>query len=1009
MPTNGEVKSPKIISTGDSEQADRSLSIASGHASPASNPRTSKTKKIKARPLTKRLSNVGTPKLIFSVDDDVADKVVADFSDSPDELTKPEKRYLEGYHDALRHFYQQKKNSLEQLNHASPGEENPDGRHTSNLLEQVPPIEIREEHQPWEAEEGEEPLQLGDEEEAEGMEDAGSQHSTSSSETIESLNLRDRQIAINSTHPFGIKIWKPSIYKKNRSVATRAEEDIHDFDPRRPNGHIYWGVHVSNFLWSCTVGLFLYIICLLGSLLLFVLTGFAWHKQSRPYAKLLIKLGEYWLFPFGKFVLLNKDENYLEEDELDGRTISEFHQWRSQEEGRLFFAPPRRMTNSESRPLLKDHKGRPLRDAYSSLGDDQRAENAVDDDADNEEPTDIKLRLFGRGSWSSGRFLFYVFFYGVLQPILYIIAGLCWLFVFTIPITNLTSIMCDHLRRRPLALHFEKEKTYYEKIADPQRKRAYKHQSIILCTYRCCGLHYYKYTIDGTNIFFINLLVVVFFVIFDYFVFKESLGWEKWFTDASFIFCSCLFSIIPLAYFIGQAVASISAQSSMGVGAVINAFFSTIVEIFLYCVALNQKKAKLVEGSMIGSILGGVLLLPGLSMCGGALKRKTQRYNPRSAGVSSTMLLFAMVTMFAPSLFHQMYGSYEIRCKKGNSDKRDWSKCRFIQPPVSTDHLYYSVLRPFSILVALALFAAYVCGLFFTLRTHASLIWATNSHEQQAMQSKLYGGDLTSPSLISLDLNNSKVKPAVTDSQQPPSGVQQSPSVSSTRPSLRTGETSRTRVPTATRQPSHILLSTQPPKEDVEAAEEGGGHDAPNWSQKKSTVILLGATILYAIIAEILVDNVDAVLSHFPINPKFLGLTVFALVPNTTEFVNAISFAVSGNVALSMEIGSAYALQVVLIQIPSLVIYSIFKNFESVDKIFSLIFPRWDIIATLISIYLFTYIYAEGKSNYFKGVILILIYGVVLVGFYLDDVVAELDDGFVGSEHASVLLQLLSR
>lgn len=29
----------------------------------------------------------------------------------------------------------------------------------------------------------------------------------------------------------------------------------------------------------------------------------------------------------------------------------------------------------------------------------------------------------------------------------------------------------------------------------------------------------------------------------------------------------------------------------------------------------------------------------------------------------------------------------------------------------------------------------------------------------------------------------------------------------------------------------------------------GGGHDAPNWSRTKSSVILLGATILYAIIA----------------------------------------------------------------------------------------------------------------------------------------------------------------
>lgn len=927
-------------------------------------------------------------KLIFSVDDDVADEIVEDLNETEETISKPEQRYLAGYYDALRHLYQQKRNKLLEAQ-GLPEEvdelERKPRRNMSEALEHRIPQDSANDTQL--VEHGTLIVTSSDEEAEEQDDfDSRSNISTSSSDTVESLTLKDRQNAINSTHPFGIKIWKPSIYKKNRSVAARAEEDIHDFDPRRPNGTIFWGVHVSNVIWSCTFGLFLYLLCIVGAVLVFVLSGFAWHKKLRPYAKLILALGQYWLYPFGKFVLLNKDENYLE-DELDGRTISEFHQWRSQEEGRLFFAPPRRMTNSDSRrPLLKDHKGRPLGDAYSSLGDenDNRNDSGNEAEVDHDDSADIKRRLFGRGSWSSGRFLFYVFFYGILQPILLMIAFLCWLFVFTIPMANVTSIICDHLRRRPLALRFERENTYYKKVADPHQKKAYKDQSIILCTYRCCGFHYYKYTIDGTNIFFINLLVVVFFVIFDYFVLKETVELSRWFTDESFIFFSCLFSIIPLAYFIGQAVASISAQSSMGVGAVINAFFSTIVEIFLYCVALNQGKAKLVEGSMIGSILGGVLLLPGLSMCGGALKRKTQRYNPRSAGVSSTMLLFAMVTMFAPSLFHQMYGTYEIRCLEGDSKTRDWSRCRFYQPPVSTDNLYYSVLRPFAMLVAVALFLAYVCGLYFTLRTHASLIWATTSHEQ----TKPVLGDLRSPSIVSLENHLNRNTQGTSDAHHQ--------GITPARSHLRLNEPNKLKGSVIPKQGTAKQMIKEGVEVQDEDEEQGGGHDAPNWSQKKSTVILLGATILYAIIAEILVDNVDAVLSHFPINPKFLGLTVFALVPNTTEFVNAISFAVSGNVALSMEIGSAYALQVVLIQIPCLAIYSIYMNFESVDKIFSLVFPRWDIVAVLISIYLFTYIYAEGKSNYFKGVILMLIYGVVLTGFYLDDVIADLDDGFIG-------------
>ena len=73
--------------------------------------------------------------------------------------------------------------------------------------------------------------------------------------------------------------------------------------------------------------------------------------------------------------------------------------------------------------------------------------------------------------------------------------------------------------------------------------------------------------------------------------------------------------------------------------------------------------------------------------------------------------------------------------------------------------------------------------------------------------------------------------------------------------------------------------------EHGELNDHGGGHDAPNWSRSKSTIILLGATFLYAIIAEILVGTVDVVLENFDIDEKFLGITLFAIVPNTTEFL----------------------------------------------------------------------------------------------------------------------------
>lgn len=191
---------------------------------------------------------------------------------------------------------------------------------------------------------------------------------------------------------------------------------------------------------------------------------------------------------------------------------------------------------------------------------------------------------------------------------------------------KVTALLYSHLRRHPLALSFHADSTY-RRSADNQGS------TILLCTHKAAGWKYYKYTIDGTNIFFINLMSVVAFVIFDYFVLRHQLGLDMMITKPAVIFMLALASVIPLAYFIGQAVASISAQSSMGMGATINAFFSTVVEVYLYCIALHEGKGRLVEGSIVGSILAGVLFMPGISMISGALYRKTQRFNARSAGL----------------------------------------------------------------------------------------------------------------------------------------------------------------------------------------------------------------------------------------------------------------------------------------------------------------------------------------------------------------------------------------
>lgn len=113
-----------------------------------------------------------------------------------------------------------------------------------------------------------------------------------------------------------------------------------------------------------------------------------------------------------------------------------------------------------------------------------------------------------------------------------------------------------------------------------------------------------------------------------------------------------------------------------------------------------------------------------------------------------------------------------------------------------------------------------------------------------------------------------------------------------TNPSNTTNGTTTTTIS----QPLAFVHAKEPEEEEEEEA--AAGHDSPNWSKSMSYSVLFGCTLLYSIIAEILVQTVDLVMENVAIDEKFLGLTLFALVPNITEFMNAISFALYGNIVL---------------------------------------------------------------------------------------------------------------
>ncbi|PIA17629.1 hypothetical protein COEREDRAFT_91701 [Coemansia reversa NRRL 1564] len=612
------------------------------------------------------------------------------------------------------------------------------------------------------------------------------------------------------------------------------------------------------------------------------------------------------------------------------------------------------------------------------------------------------------------------------------------------------------------------------------------------------------------------MLSVAIFVLVAAFVIAPLTNHQHFLVQPGVLFPLCLVSTIPLAYFIGQAVSSISAQSSLGMGAVINATFGSIVEVILYSIALTQGKSRLVEGALIGSLLAGLMLMPGTSMIAGGIKHKVQRFNAKSAEVTATLVIMSIIGAFAPTLFYHSFAVPEFECRDEPTGPDIVRRCRQTNADFLDDPFYHSTVKPFMFFCTAILPLAYLIALWFSLKTHVKHIYsstqtsnpilrhvlelfrravgpeASSRIAQRMHRSRPENPDHTLPTHIvsapavsvhSLppaepqhvsQLGEAHILPPAADSDaavghnatvdhHSESPITTQSAIASRRPSVRITRTpsyynhhssyaanvashshpadapsSMPNVPRLSELPRvlaadpddqlpDLALLERVAADGVAAADGGehGGHDAPNWSKTKSAFILCSCTVIFSLVAEVLVDTVDVVIQGLGIKEKYIGLTLFALVPNVTEFLNAIAFAMQNNIALSIEISNAYTVQVALLQIPILVFFSAFYGvpdfvkhpsadglramfahwastpsaFRSVSGppeahlptdpssyVFALLFPRWDLISILFCVFLLTYMLIEGKANYFKGSILCLSYCVWMVGYAFEPI-----------------------
>merc|ERR1711865_904747 len=125
------------------------------------------------------------------------------------------------------------------------------------------------------------------------------------------------------------------------------------------------------------------------------------------------------------------------------------------------------------------------------------------------------------------------------------------------------------------------------------------------------------------------------------------------------VFMFNFFAIVPLAWLLGEATESIASYTGQTIGGLLNATFGNAVEMILSIFALQAGLIRVVQGSLLGSILSNLLLVLGMAFLCGGYYYPVQKFNKTGAGANATLLMLACFAMVLPAIFVINYPNEE--------------------------------------------------------------------------------------------------------------------------------------------------------------------------------------------------------------------------------------------------------------------------------------------------------------------------------------------------------------
>jgi Ca2+/H+ antiporter len=164
--------------------------------------------------------------------------------------------------------------------------------------------------------------------------------------------------------------------------------------------------------------------------------------------------------------------------------------------------------------------------------------------------------------------------------------------------------------------------------------------------------------------------------------------------NPAIIFAMNAVAIIPLAGLLSHATESVASRLGDTIGALINVTFGNAVELIIFIIALAKNEIRIVQASLLGSILANLLLIMGMAFLSGGLRFQEQIYNSTVTQMSACLLSLSVMSLLLPTAFHASW-----------SDSAD------------ADHQTLKVSRGTSVVLLLV----YILYIVFQLKSHSYL------------------------------------------------------------------------------------------------------------------------------------------------------------------------------------------------------------------------------------------------------------------------------------------------